>query len=118
MGSKEIESFDTLMQIKLLPFLKEYGFQFLHKTILENIGSYEVVFNKNEKNIILSFCMHHYDLFDGISLKLQDKSSKIEIFLNNLSNEKRKIFSQLKPENALIEIVNDLKTYCNDFLLS
>ena len=76
-----------------------------------------ILANNHSKSISIDFCMHHLDLFDGVTIKLLKNNNDNPIILNNLSKEsKRKIYSQLKPDFTVSEILNDLKKYCNDFI--
>ena len=118
MGIKEIQIFHQEIERTLLPYLEEHAFQIESKKINESIGSYELILaNNHSKSISIDFCMHHLDLFDGVTIKLLKNNNDNPIILNNLSKEsKRKIYSQLKPDFTVSEILNDLKKYCNDFI--
>lgn len=117
MGIKEITIFHERLEKSLMPYLKSYGFDFDNKNIDESIGSYFIRFKRKDKCVSLSFCMHHYDLFDGIKVNLYYESDLANILtLNSMGIDKYKIYSQLIPENALTEIVSDLKNNCKNFL--
>ena len=117
MGIEDINIFHERLEKSLMPYLKSCGFDFDNKKIDESIGSYFVKFKRKDKCISLSFCMHHYDLFDGIKVNLYYESNFDNMLtLNTMGVDKYKIYSQLKPENAMTEIVSDLKNNCVDFL--
>jgi len=117
MGNEEIEIFHEQLETTLSPYLSEYYFYIDSKQIDEGIGSYGVVFKRNNKCISLEFCMHHYDLFDGIKVSLYYENDLGNILtVNSLNEGEYKIYSQLKPEKALSEIILDLKSYCKDFI--
>jgi len=118
MGKEEIQIFHEQLEKILLPFLQGFDFHLDNKRIDESIGSYGVVFKRNDKCISLSFCMHHYDLFDGIKVNLYyENYQDNRLTLNSMGKEEYKIYSQLRPENSLVEIQNDLKTFSEDFII-
>lgn len=116
MGTKEIEIFHNEFEKQLLPFLSENGFSIKSKEIDESIGSYHLYLTKGyAKSIYISFCMHHYDLFDGIDILLIDNQTKKRLNELTVSNN-RKVYSQLKPELSIPEIKNDLIEHCLDYI--
>ena len=122
-----IIKFEEDIKENILKYLQKNNFFIINREINNDINSYKLILEKNEgirKYISIDFCLHHYDLFDGISVKLYTEKdiltpiktelNIIESLLKNHEQLTRKIYGQ--TIDSINEIENDLKKYFHHFI--
>lgn len=123
-----IIEFEDLFYKEIQPYLEKNGFTQTRKKYDPSIKSYKLVFSldqdSNTRHISFEFCLHHYDLYDGIFVFLYtDKETNDgygRLSLNEVvkkENETRKIYSPLVLKNTIPTILKDLEKI-SDFFIS
>ncbi len=122
-----IIKFEEDIKETILKYLQKNNFFIINREINNDINSYKLILEKNEgiRNYIsIDFSLHHYDIFDGISVKLYTENdiltpikaelNIIESLLKNDEQLTRKIYGQ--TIFSINEIENDLKKYFHQFI--
>lgn len=117
-----VKEFDEKFEEFIMPYLEQHGFDSKSRQIDESIGSYQFAVGRANGGLTLhfSFCNHHYDLFDGISISLQSTSDDGEpkwSRLNDiLGDGSYKRYGQLKLDTSIKEAAKDIKIHFGKFI--
>lgn len=116
-----IEEFEILFKQTIQPYLEKFGFKELRKNSDTISGTFIIVFSShfqdNTKYISFDFSLHHYDLFDGISVCIYTEK-EIDLGFGFLTlNEIAKDNSEIKKIYSPLVLRTTMPTILQDFQL-
>lgn len=122
-----IIEFEDLFQKYIQTYLEKNGFRQTNKIINPSIGSYHLVFSSDKnittRHISFEFCLHHYDLYDGIFVFMytdkETNSGYARLSLNEIVKEEaeiRKNYSLLVLKSTIPIILKDLEKISDFFI--